>query len=103
MKNNIINVQNVSISIVNTNDKDYICISDIAKVKEGNSIAKDVVKNWIRNRSILEFLGTWEKIYNPAFNGVEFDALKMNAGLHTFTLSPSEWCERTNAHMLIKI
>lgn len=97
MNNNIITVENIPILVVNSNDGDYICISDIAKAKGGNTVAKDVVKNWIRNRYTLEFLSTWELLYNPEFNRVEFDAFKTEAGLHTFTLSPSEWVNRTKA------
>lgn len=96
-KNNIITVENIPISIIYTNNDDYICISDIAKAKNGNTIAKDVVKNWIRSRYTLEFLSTWELLYNPKFNRVEFDSFKNQAGLHTFTISPSEWVEKTNA------
>ena len=97
MKNNVLTVENITISVVKNNEEDFICISDIAKSKNGNSVAKDVIKNWLRNRVTLEFLGTWEKIYNPNFKVVEFDHFKNEAGLHTFTLSASEWIERTNA------
>lgn len=97
MKNNMIVVQDVPISVINCKDEDYICITDIAKAKTGNTVAKDIIKNWIRNRYTLEFLGTWESIYNSNFNRVEFDSFKNQAGLHTFTLSPSEWIESTNA------
>lgn len=45
----------------------------------------------------MEFLGTWESIYNPYFNSVEFDGFRKSAGLHTFTLSVTEWCDKTNA------
>lgn len=97
MKNNIITVQNIPISVSNDNEKDYICISDIAKAKEGNSKTDDIIKNWLRNRNTLEFLGTWEKMYNPNFKSVEFDGFKKDAGLPTFTLSVSQWVDRTNA------
>ena len=97
MKNNIIVVNDISIGISSNRNDDYICISDIAKAKGGNTISKDVIKNWLRNRNTLEFLGTQESIYNPDFNGVEFDSFTKQAGLHTFTLSPSEWVDRTNA------
>lgn len=97
MENKIIRVQDIPITITVNDREDYISISDMAKAKGGNTVSKDIIKNWLRNRSTLEFLGTWENIYNPNFNGVEFDSLKANAGLHTFTLSPSEWCEKTNA------
>ena len=63
MKNRIINVQNVPISISKQELDNYICITDIAKAKTGESRSADVVKNWLRNRNTLEFLGTWEMIY----------------------------------------
>ena len=95
--NKIIEVQDIKISVMNIKNNDYICISDFGKLKEGKSKSDDVIRNWLRNRITLEFLGTWESIYNPNFNSVEFDGFRKNSGLHTFTLSVSEWCEKTNA------
>ena len=89
--------QNIKVNITNIDDNDYICISDFGKYKEGKSKADDIIRNWLRNRITLEFLGTWESIYNPNFNSVEFDGFRKSAGLHTFTLSVTEWCEKTNA------
>lgn len=90
-------VQDLPIN-VNTGEKeDYICITDIAKAKSGNSKPDDVIKNWLRNRNTLEFLGTWESIYNSNFKPVEFDALRKEAGLHTFTLSVSELVSKCEA------
>ena len=97
MSNKIIEVQNIKVNITNIDDNDYICISDFCKYKEGKSKADDIIRNWLRNRITLEFLGTWESIYNPNFNSVEFDGFRKSAGLHTFTLSVTEWCEKTNA------
>jgi hypothetical protein len=97
MKNNIIEVQKVRVNVTNINDNDYICISDFTKFKEGKSTSDDIIRNWLRNRLTLEFLGTWESIYNPNFNSVEFDGFRKNVGLHTFTLCVSQWCEKTNA------
>ena len=96
-KNKVIVVQNINVSVSEENFDDYICITDIAKAKVGESRGADVVKNWMRNRATLEFLGTWEQIYNPAFKVVEFDHFKSEAGLHTFVLSVSEWIEKTEA------
>ena len=96
-KNRIITVQNIPITISEADLDDYICITDIAAAKSDNSRAADVIKNWIRSRSTLEFLGTWEQIYNPDFKVVEFDHFKQEAGLHTFTLSVSDWVNSTNA------
>ena len=90
-------VQNVNISVVSSQDNDYISITDIAKSKEGDSRAADIIKNWIRSRTTLEFLGTWEQLYNPNFKVVEFDHFKMKAGLPSFVLSPGQWVETTNA------
>ena len=98
MKNNrIITVQNIPITVSHKDYDDYICITDMAMAKIGESRAADVIKNWLRNRLTLEFLGTWEQIYNPDFKVVEFDHFKGMAGLHTFVLSVSEWIQKTNA------
>ena len=69
----------------------------MAKAKEGDARAADIIKNWIRTRTTLEFLGTWEELYNPNFKVVEFDHFKMLAGLPSFVLSPGQWIEKTNA------
>ena len=97
MKNNIIEVQNVQINVTNFNEKDYICISDIAKAKSDKSRAADVIRNWLRNRSTLDFLTAWEQLYNPNFKVFESEHFKKQAGLLTFTPSISEWVEQTNA------
>lgn len=82
MKSRIINVLDVLISISKQELNDYICITDIAKAKTGESRSADVVKNWLRNRNTLEFLGTWEMIYNPDFKVVKFDHLKTRKEAH---------------------
>ena len=92
-----INVQNTAISVVQYNDEDYISLTDMANAKESESRAADIIKNWLRNRYTIEFLGTWEMIHNPAFKVVEFDHFRMQAGLPNFVLSVSEWIERTGA------
>jgi hypothetical protein len=96
-KSKIIEVQQVTISLTDFNGEDYICITDMAKAKTDESRAADIIKNWIRTRTTLEFLGTWEKIYNPDFKVVEFDHFKTQAGLPSFVLSPTQWVEKTNA------
>jgi len=91
-----INVKEHAVSLMRVNNEDYISITDIAKFKNSKE-PKDVVKNWFRNRSTIEYLGLWEKINNPEFKGVEFDPLLFEAGSNSFTLSPSKWIETTNA------
>ena len=75
---------------------DYISLTDIARYKNVHE-PKDVVKNWLRVRDTIEFLGLWETIYNPNFKGVEFDSFRKEAGTNAFTLSPQRWIENTNA------
>jgi len=91
-----IKVKEVSIRTIKVNGTDYISITDIAKQK--NPIEpKDVVKNWMRLKNTLEYLGLWELLNNPAFKGVEFDPLLKDAGSNAFTMSPSLWAELTGA------
>ena len=94
MKNHIeLKVDNQIINYVKIADEDYISLTDMLKSKDGEFFISD----WLRNRNTLEFLGTWEQIYNSDFKVVEFDHLKAEAGLHTFVLSASEWIDKTNA------
>ena len=92
-----ITVQNTPITVLNIKEQDYISLTDMATAKDGDSRAADIIKNWLRNRYTIEFLGTWELIHNPNFKVVEFDHFRMSAGLPSFVLSASEWIERTEA------
>ena len=97
MKKNIeIIVRGLTIKTFKSNFGDYISLTDIARNKNKNE-PKDVVKNWMRSKSTIEFLGLWEQINNTSFKGVEFDSFKNEAGSNSFTLSPSKWIENTNA------
>jgi len=78
-KTSVITVQNIPVTIASFDVDDYICITDMAKAKGGDSRAADIIKNWIRSRSTLEFLGTWEIMHNSNFKVVEFDHFKMQA------------------------
>ena len=92
-----IDIENSIISITKIEEEDYICLTDMAKAKQGDNRAADIIKNWIRTRTTIEFLGTWESLYNPKFNVVEFDHFKSEAGLPTFVLSPKQWAKKTGA------
>jgi len=91
-----ITVLNSEISTSKFNEEDYISLTDIAKSKNPTD-ANDIIRNWLRNRNTIEFLGVWERIYNPDFKTVEFDGFKKEAGLNSFTLSSKKWIESTNA------
>ena len=90
-------VQNTKVTILGINGEDFISLTDMAAAKSGENRSADVIKNWLRNRYTIEFLGTWEIIHNPNFKVVEFDHFRISAGLPTFVLSASEWIEKTNA------
>ena len=84
------------VSLIFKDQKDYISLTDIAKYKN-NDFPADIVKNWLRMRSTIMFLGLWERLNNPTFNLVEFDQVKSVAGDNTFVLSPKKWIETTRA------
>ena len=88
-----IEVENKTISIIEYNEQDYICLTDMVKGEEG----KDYIRNWMRNRNTVEYLGLWEILHNPNFKGVEFDTFRNQAGLNSFNLTPKKWIETTNA------
>jgi len=71
-----IHVKDREITIITVDERDYISLTDMANAKESESRAADIIKNWLRNRFTLEFLGTWEQINNPGFKVVEFDHFK---------------------------
>lgn len=94
VKNKYLSVQDTSISIVTYNEKDYICLTDMAKPFDGGS---GLIENWLRNKNTVEFLGVWERLNNPDFNSVEFDGIMMQVGLNRFKLSAKKWSDKTNA------
>ena len=97
VKKDTIEVKGFAIQIYTEDFKnDYISLTDIARYKNMHE-PKDVVKNWLRVRDTIEFLGLWETIHNPNFKGVEFDSFRKEAGTNAFTLSPQRWIENTNA------
>lgn len=81
------------ITVINVNDDDYICLTDMIRAKEGDFFVTD----WLRNRNTLEYLGIWERIYNPVFNYGEFAAIKNQSGLNRFKISVKEYVEKTGA------
>lgn len=94
----VIHADGVDITVVTTvgSDEDYISLTDIAKHRNPEFPA-DVVKNWLRLRSTIEFLGLWEQLNNPQFNMVDFDQFKNDAGSNAFVMSPQKWIKTTSA------
>jgi hypothetical protein len=94
--NRQIEVLDTPVKVTRIQDTDFISLTDIARHRDSER-SDELIRNWVRNRNTLEFLGIWERIHNPDFNSVEFDGFRMQAGLNSFTLTPKQWIERTNA------
>jgi len=92
-----INAKDTEISVIlQEADDDFISLSDIAKYKNAN-YPSEVIQNWMRNRSTVEFLGLWERIHNHNFNYLEFEVIDGEAGRNSFVLTPKRWIESVNA------
>lgn len=91
-----ITVKGAVVSILSRDTGDFISLTDIAKFKNADH-SDDVIRNWLRNRNTIEFLGVWERLNNPGFKPVEFDGIRIQTGLNSFTLTPKQWIEKTGA------
>lgn len=92
-----IEVESKLISIVKQDEQDYISLTDMVRDEDGS----DHIRNWMRNRNTVEFIGLWETLNNPNFKPVEFDTFRKQAGLNNFNLTPKKWIEATDAIGLI--
>ena len=94
----VIHADGVDIAVVTSigNEDDYISLTDIAKY-HNPELPGYVIQNWMRNRSTIEFLGLWEKLNNPQFNCLEFEAIKQVAGSNSFAMTPKKWIGDTGA------
>ena len=95
-KKSIIEVRGAAITILSRPLSDFISLTDIARFKNPER-TDDVIRNWLRNRNTVEFLGVWEQFNNPGFNPVEFDGIRKQAGLNSFILTAKQWIETTAA------
>jgi len=95
-----IEVQGASVALLSRSQQDFISLTDIARFKNPER-SDDLVRNWLRNRNTVEFLGIWERLHNPAFNSVEFDGIRIQTGLNSFIITPKQWIEKTGAIGLI--
>lgn len=89
-----IEVQGVVVSIVSQRAEDFISLTDIARFKDAYT-TDDLIRNWLRNRNTIEFLGIWERLNNPGFNPVEFDGIRMQAGLNSYKATRSFCAKRS--------
>ena len=93
----IIHAKGINIGIYTKDfENEYISLTDIAKYRNDND-PRFVIQNWMRNRNTVEFLAVWEELHNPDFNRVQFEAVRSEAGLNRFVMTPTKWIEQTNA------
>lgn len=96
-----INVNNNKIKVIRVNGKEYISLTDLAKYKNPKE-PKDIIKNWMRSKTTLEFLIVWESLNNPKSQGVDFDPLLKEAGTNSFLMSPKKWINLSNSTGIIQ-
>lgn len=89
-------VKDTSIRVVRIGNIDYISLTDLAKFKDSERFDY-IIQNWLRSKHTLEYVGTWELLYNSNFNSTEFDGFKNEAGTHSFVMTPKRWISSTNA------
>lgn len=95
-KSSKIIVKDIAVTFISKDGSDYLSLTDMAKSKNAEFPA-DVVKNWLKTRFTIDFMGIWEQMHNPNFNMVEFDQFKNQAGVNSFVLSPEKWIKSTGA------
>ena len=97
LRREIIHAKGIDIGIYTKDfENEYISLTDIAKYRNDND-PRFVIQNWMRNRNTVEFLAVWEELHNPDFNRVQFEAVRSEAGLNRFVMTPTKWIEQTNA------
>lgn len=96
----IMKIKNIEVAFQSFDEKDYISLTDIARHKDKDR-SDYVIQNWLRNRNTIEFLGLWEKVNNPKFKSIEFDGLRQQSGLNSFSLTPQRWTNETDGIGLV--
>ncbi len=95
-----IEVNGLQVLVLEQNKNEYVSLSSIAKYRDQKR-TDYIIQNWLKTRSTIELLGIWEKMYNPFFNSIEFDGIRIKSGLNSFILTPKKWIELTNSIGLI--
>ncbi len=95
-KNHEIEVLDIAVRIFRIEEADFISLTDIARHRDAER-GDYIIQNWMRNRNTIDFLGIWEQLNNPDFNSIEFDGIRNQAGLNSFSLTPKRWVAKTGA------
>ena len=100
MKNDSIKTQMVvneqKIDVVRIDNKEYISLTDLARYAD-NDEPRLPIRDWMRSKEVILYLGLWEQLNNENFKGGEFDTFKNEAGSNKFKMSPQKWIRETNA------
>lgn len=100
MNNNIIKTQMVVkeqiINVIKIDNNEYISLTDLARYAD-NDEPRLPIRDWMRNKDIISYLGLWESLHNENFKGGEFATFKDEAGSNKFKMSPQKWIRETNA------
>lgn len=97
MVKDVLKAKGIDISIYTKDfENEFISLTDIAKYRNEDD-PRFVIQNWMRNRNTIEFLAVWEELHNPEFNRVQFDAVRNEAGLNRFVMTPTKWITQMNA------
>ena len=97
IKKETLNAKGIDIGIYTKDfENEYLSLTDIAKYRNEDD-PRFVIQNWMRNRNTIEFLGVWEQLNNPDFNRVQFEAVKNDAGLNRFVMTPTKWIDQVNS------
>ena len=79
-----IQVKETSITVLTSNQIDYISLTDMtAGFNEGSGL----IGKWVTNKNTIEYIGIWEKINNQHFNYTEFGVIENEAGVNRFIMS----------------
>lgn len=91
-----INVIDNKIGIMRVGNVDYISLTDLARYADAEE-PRLPIRDWMRNKEVISYLGLWESMNNKNFKGGEFATFKNEAGSNKFKMSPQKWIKETNA------
>ena len=89
-------VKDQKISVLRIDNKEYISLTDLARYADSEE-PRLPIRDWMRNKDVILYLGLWESMNNANFKGGEFDTFKNEAGSNKFKMSPQKWVRETNA------
>jgi len=89
-------VKEQRIGVIRIGNQEYISLTDLARYAD-NEEPRLPIRDWMRNKDVISYLGLWESINNNNFKGGEFATFKNNAGSNRFKMSPQKWIRETNA------